>query len=446
MESREVRRRFVDFYTQRGFYPLPPAPLLHPSVPMSFVMSAGLVQIETSLAQLHDRPGNHFVLVQECFRHFDLDKVGTDDFHLSLFEMPGAFRFGPTDQVYTLQYMWQLVTQILGIPAEHIWISYFDGGSCLDHQLLPDTATFETWRELGIRVERLVGLGSDGNFWRQGSAFNGDDGPRKCGPHTEMFFDRGAQRSCSATCRPGCGCGRFIEFANTLFITYQLDPISGNLTPLADPFTETVIGTERVAMIRQQAASVFDIDNIRPIIESVRSFMPGTTVPASLRLVSERVLVDHLKALYLLVADGAPPPGKDGRERIIRRLIRAVITRQLLLGIESESFLPTIIHHIAQTTSHTTANAATHEQRLTAYIGKEARRFWQTIERGQRQLRNLIQSDDQRRLSGRDVVYLEKQCGVPRPLLDQLFHQAGAQFSEAEYQTALQTWVQARHH
>src|SRR5512139_3460059 len=101
MEAREVRQQFVDFYTQRGFYSLPRAPLLHPSVPMSFVMSAGLVQIETSLAQLRDRPSNCFVLVQECFRHFDLDKVGSDDFHLSLFEMPGAFRFGRIDRMYT---------------------------------------------------------------------------------------------------------------------------------------------------------------------------------------------------------------------------------------------------------------------------------------------------------------------------------------------------------
>jgi alanyl-tRNA synthetase len=169
-------------------------------------------------------------------------------------------------------------------------------------------------------------------------------------------------------------------------------------------------------------------------------------VPASLRLVSERVLVDHLKALYLLVADGAPPPGKDGRERIIRRLIRAVITRQLLLGIESESFLPAVIHHIARTTPITGASTAAHEQRLTAYVGREARCFRQTIERGQRQLQHMIQTDNQRRLSGRDVVYLEKQCGLPRPLLDRLFHQAGAQFSEAEYQTALQTWAHARHH
>lgn len=446
MESHEVRRRFVEFYTQQGFYSLPRAPLLHPSVPMSFVMSAGLVQIETSLAQLRNRPANRFVLVQECFRHFDLDKVGTDDFHLSLFEMPGAFRFGPIAQADTLRHMWQLVTQALLIPSDRIWISYFDGGDFLERRLPPDLSTHQAWRELGVRHERLIGLGLTGNFWRQSGTVHGDDQPRKCGPHTEMFYDRGAHLSCSTACQPGCNCGRFIEFSNTLFITHQFDPCRNELLPLTEPFTETVIGTERVAMIQQQAPSVFDIDSTRPIIELIRSYERSPIVPFALREASERVLVDHLKALYLLVADGAPPPGKDGRERIVKRLIRSVIARQLLLRIEAESFLPLVIHRIAQSMLEACDSAVAPEQKIIAYIASEARRFRQTIERGQRQLQQMLRQGAQRNLAGHDVVYLEKQCGLPRPLLDTLFQQAGVQFDEAEYQIALQTWTHTRHH
>ena len=93
MNASEIRRRFVGYYEGMGFHPLPRAPMLHPSIPMSYVMSAGLVQVETSLARAEQRQGDQFVLVQECFRHFDLDKVGTDGIHLSLFEMPGGVRF-----------------------------------------------------------------------------------------------------------------------------------------------------------------------------------------------------------------------------------------------------------------------------------------------------------------------------------------------------------------
>jgi len=94
MNCTGIRQRFIEYYQQLGFQFLPRAPMLHSSIPMSFVMSAGLVQVETSLANAQNRTGNKFVLVQDCFRHFDLDAVGTDNIHLGLFEMPGAFMFG----------------------------------------------------------------------------------------------------------------------------------------------------------------------------------------------------------------------------------------------------------------------------------------------------------------------------------------------------------------
>ena len=111
MNTGEIRRRFVDYYTGLGFHPLPRAPMLHPSIPMSFVMSARLVQIETSLAQVKDRPGDQFVLVQECFHHFNLDKVGTDDIHLSLFEIPATFTFNPNGRAGTVRQIWTLARQ-----------------------------------------------------------------------------------------------------------------------------------------------------------------------------------------------------------------------------------------------------------------------------------------------------------------------------------------------
>ncbi len=118
MSASNIRQQFVDFYGGMGHLLLPRAPMLHPSIPMSFVMSAGLVQIETSLAQRRARTADRYVLVQECFRHFDLDKVGSDNIHLSLFEMPGAFRFGPLNKAETVQNMWALASSILGVDAD----------------------------------------------------------------------------------------------------------------------------------------------------------------------------------------------------------------------------------------------------------------------------------------------------------------------------------------
>ncbi|HJS18226.1 MAG TPA: alanine--tRNA ligase-related protein, partial [Anaerolineales bacterium] len=124
----EIRQRFVGYYENMGYLSLPGAPMLDPSIPMSFVMSAGLVQVENSLAKSTKRVGNQYVLVQNCFRHFDLEKVGTDDIHLSLFEMPGAFVFGSDGKDGTVKRMWNLATAVLGLDKEHIWVSYLKGG------------------------------------------------------------------------------------------------------------------------------------------------------------------------------------------------------------------------------------------------------------------------------------------------------------------------------
>lgn len=446
MQCHEIRQSFVAYYRSLGFLVLPRAPILHDSVPMSFVMSAGLVQIETALAQLAERASNTYVLVQECFRHFDIEKVGADAYHLSLFEMPGAFRFGIEGQSTVIEQMWQLATGVLCIPPDRIWISYFDGGTYSGHTLTADELTFTTWRQLGVQPHRLVGLGLEGNYWRQSGILGGDGQLRKCGPHTEMFYDRGAPLACSAECRPGCACGRFMEFANTLFISHHYDPKTNELIPLAEPFTETVIGTERVAMISQRAAAVFDIDSYRPIIECIRQFTPANHLPENLRTASEQVIADHLRALYVLVADGAPPPGKDGRGRIVKRLIRGVATRRILLGIDSQEFLPAAIRQIARSFAGSESAPASPEATLLDYFATETARFIRTIEQGRRRLRQFVRRDRRQLLAGHEVVFFEKQCGLPRPLLDTFIKQEGASFSEAEYRSALSRWGAIPHH
>jgi alanyl-tRNA synthetase len=349
MECHAIRHRFITYYQQHDFRLLPPAPLLHPSVPMSFVMSAGLGQIETSLANVKNRDGNKFVLVQDCFRHFDREAVGNDATHLSLFEMPAAFMFGNNKKEIAINHLWQLATEILGIEVEHLWVSYFAGGKLEGQQLPKDKTTYQTWREIGVPDNRLVGLGIKDNYWVQGKGLqNIPTNPRKCGPSTELFYDRGIETNCGSACQPGCPCGRFIEFANLLFIAYTVNPQTNVIELMADPFVETVIGTERTAMILQRVDSVFDLHNYRAVLDGIENFIMNKDLPLQLIRKSKRIIVDHLRALCALVKDGAPPPGKNGRERLIKLLIRSIITQQILLGIIAKDFLSVIIQLVAE--------------------------------------------------------------------------------------------------
>lgn len=431
MNPIEISSRFIRYYQHLGFELLPSAPLLDPSIPMSFVMSAGLVQVEAALDRLGQRSGQKYVLLQKCFRHFDVDTIGASAIHLSLFEMPGAFYFGATEKATTIQRMWQLLTSALGIPSADLWVTYFAGDQVFGSYVEEDTETRQTWQAIGLPPSRIVGLDSNSNFWKQGNGAQGLESSRKCGPNTEVFFDRGVQWACGPNCRPGCRCGRFVEFANSLFINLEL-AADGKLVPVSNPFTETVIGTERVAMILQGKPSVFEIDELAPIVQTIRQFCaaPGHK-PAS-----EHIIADHLRALLFLAADGAPPPGKDGRQRIIKILIRNVLTHQMILDIASPDFIPAIVTTIVQL--HPRLRAAS--SLLLDYIALESPRFRRTVQSGQRRLDEYLATNGGRTLQGAQILLLEKKFGLPSVLTARLLETRGLEFRREEYNLLLQNW------
>ena len=445
MRSPAISQTFLEYYQGRGFSVLPSASLLHPSIPMSFVMSAGLPQFETALDQIGKRAGHKYALVQKCFRYFDVDAVGTDDVHLSLFEMPAAFSFNALSKATIIQQMWELVTSNLGIKPDNLWVTYFAGGKVSEHIFSEDVEAYQAWRNTGVPEERIVGLGVKDNFWKQGNGIEGLVRYRKCGPNTEVFFDRGAAFGCGPDCRPPCQCGRFVEFANSLFVSTEIDTETQRLRPMTEPFFETVIGTERVAMILQSAQSVFEIASYRPIIDAIHSFVRTPDLPESLIIASEHVIADYLKALYFLVAHGAPPPGKNGRERLIKQLIRGVVTRQIILGIETKEFLPTLIDCISQTVCNSSRAMLEDEKRLESYFSTESQRFSKTIERGRRQLMRFLKENGGRTLSGPRIVFLEKKKGLPHLLTAMMLKEKGLAFAEAEYRESLEVWRHQPH-
>jgi alanyl-tRNA synthetase len=439
MLTSEIRREFINFFEKEGYRLLPRASLLDESIPMSFVMSAGLVQVERSLARDSNRNGERFMLVQDCFRHFDLDKVGKDDVHLSMFEMPGVFMFGPIDKADTIRRMWQLATSVLGINKDRLWASYFKGGIVMDNDVPGDEIARQAWLEMGLPEERIAGLGPRDNFWLQGKGFNGGDIIRKSGPNTELFYDLGVQRSCSPVCGPGCRCGRFLEFSNSLFICYEIAPDCERLKRLRDPFSETVIGIERVAMILQEKESVFEIDSYQSVLNVIRQYINVDDVNRPWVQESERVLADYLKALYMLVADAAPPPGKNGRERIVKQLIRGVLTRQLLLGIVCDEFIPDVLACLAQGIDESRKDPRINEQVLD-YFSTQRDKFLSTVERGYLALEKSLQENNGQTLSGQQILHLEKNIGIPRLLVERELRRKRLSYNRAAYEDALAHW------
>jgi alanyl-tRNA synthetase len=327
---------------------------------------------------------------------------------------------------------------VLALDPERIWISVFGGGQVAGAYVGEDRQTWLAWQKLGVDRAHLVRLGPEANYWMQGGGIDGSEPKRKAGANTEMFYDRGSPYACSPHCGPGCRCGRFVEFANSLFITHQVTE-DHRLEPLQDPFVETVIGSERVAMLQQGADSIFETEPFRSLIAEVRSYAQPDGLPADMVAVSERVIVDYVRALVALVGDGAPPPGKNGRERIIKLLIRGIVTRMRLLQIDERRALPALLAQVGAALDPVAPNQNAVSQAL-AYSAAESERFERTLARGQRQLEALLVERAYRSLSGRDMVELEKRWGMPTPLIAASLLRKQLPFSMPEYRAALKTW------
>ena len=442
MHPHAISERFIRYYQDLSFKKLPGTSLLNPSIPMTFVMSAGLAEVETAIDQLGSRtPDYDYVMVQNCFRHFDVDRIGKSDLHLSLFQMPGAFSFGHIDRQVTVRRMWEVLTRDLEIDRNRLWASYFAGGQISGNSFDADLDTHLAWREIGLPEERIVGLGVDHNFWKQGGGIDGQETTRKCGPNTELFFDRGPQLSCGTGCRPGCKCGRFVEFANSLFIFAEMDAETNELSLMVKPFTETVIGAERVAMILSDKPTVFDIETVKPLTDYLRSLHLDQSEELYIDVEeSKRILVDHLRALVFLTADGAPPPGKGGRSRLMRILIRRVLAQTKVLGIDSAHCLPSLIDRVTDLDGNQHQDLKRGRDALVEYIHTERLAFERTLSRGYRQLDRLLAKNNGRPLSGKELVNLVKQFGIPVSLLRLTLARRGLEFDEHDYGQAIEQW------
>lgn len=434
---KDVHERFLDFYAQQDYALLPAGSLLDPATPMTFVGSAGLTQIETSIERDTGRRAERYVLVQPCFRHFDVDKVGQSLVHLSLFEMGGAFAFGGAPRAETLGRIWTFLTQVLGLTPERLWATWFSGGAAERHAFPADEETLRTWLALGIAPERLVAAGADTGFWKQGAGLDGVERFRKCGPTTEIFFDRAPERSCGPGCRPGCACGRFVEISNILFIHFLMDQEVQSVAPLATPFDETVIGVERLAMVQQGKASVFDLEVFTPIIAFIRSQQRSVGA-----LESAALIADHLRALLFLTFDGAPSPGKGGRARIMRLLIRGILTHQQVLGITDPDFIPRLVDVGITHYRPLYLNLGQSRDRLLRYFERERPRFERTLAQGYREMEHYISRAATPVMQGAPALSLVKEHGMPLPLLEKALIERGMALDRVDYRQAYTLWQQ----
>ncbi|MHA2429169.1 MAG: alanine--tRNA ligase-related protein, partial [Candidatus Hermodarchaeia archaeon] len=259
MMAPELRRRYLQFFKDKGHAIIPSASLIPQLDPTVLFQSAGMQPLVPYLLGQPHPQGSRLVNVQKCIRTDDIDEVG-DTFHLTFFEMLGNWSLGNYWKLEAISMAMEFLLDPeigLGLEKSVLHITVFEG----DKQVSADEEAAEAWEKLGIPRSHIHYLPYKDNWWALG-----DTGPQ--GPDTEIFVDTGLQY-CEDNCRPGCGCGKFVEIWNLVFMSYNREE-DGTLTPLKKKNIDTGMGLERVLQVLNQLPSVFETDVFKPIFVKIK--------------------------------------------------------------------------------------------------------------------------------------------------------------------------------
>jgi alanyl-tRNA synthetase len=417
----QIRTMFLEFFASKDHRILPSASLIPHGDPTLLLTVAGMVPFKRQFLGLEKPVHPRVATSQKCIRTGDIDNVGKTDRHGTFFEMLGNFSFGDYFKKEIIPWSWEFVVEHLHLPPEKLWVTIY----------LDDDEAYEIWhKDVGVPAERIVRLGKEDNFWETGS------GP--CGPCSEIHIDRGIEFGCGdPDCKPGCDCDRYFEFWNLVFIQFHQD--GDTYTPLEKKSIDTGMGLERVAALLQGRTSIFEVDNLRPVLDGVGQLAGVVYGGNAQRDVSLRVVADHVRAVTFLIADGVLP-SNEGRGYVLRRLIRRAIRHGRLLGIR-DPFLNPVVAWVIEQMKGAYPELLEREDYIYKVVGLEEQRFSETLEQGMRLLQELAQKARKAgitEIAGKDAFQLYDTFGFPIDLTREILADDGFTVDEAGFQEAME--------
>ena len=364
----ELRTAFLDFFHQRGHEIVPSSSLIPAHDPTLLFTNAGMVQFKDAFLGLEHRANPRAVSCQRCVRaggkHNDLENVGYTARHHTFFEMLGNFSFGDYFKSEAIRYGWDFLTQVLKLPAERLLVTVYK----------TDDEAYAIWRdEIGLPAEKVLRIGDkpsggSDNFWQMG-----DTGP--CGPCTEIFYDHGAHIPGGPPGSPDEDGDRFIEIWNIVFMQFDRTA-DGQLHPLPKPSVDTGMGIERLAAILQGGHSNYDIDIFRHLIASAQAVTRAPDQKSS----SLKVLADHIRSCSFLIVDGVRP-GNEGRDYVLRRIIRRAARHGHKLGVD-EPFFYRLVEPLVDVMGQAYPELTAAKAEVERVLRQEEERFLQTLASG----------------------------------------------------------------
>ncbi len=433
MNSATIRSKFLEFFASKGHQIVPSAPLVLKNDPTLLFTNSGMVQFKDFFLGNSVPKYKRIADTQKCLRvsgkHNDLEDVGLDTYHHTMFEMLGNWSFGDYFKAEAIAWGWELLTKVYGLPPDRLYVTVF-GGDKSDN-LPADSEAEDLWRPI-VGADRIIHGKKKDNFWEMGEA-----GP--CGPCSEIHIDMRSEaevkkvpgRTLVNTDNP-----EVIEIWNLVFIQFNR-LASGALEPLPDKHVDTGMGFERLCMAIQGKTSTYDTDVFSPLMEFI-SKHAHTTYGASTKTdVAIRVMADHVRAVAFAIADGQLP-SNTGAGYVIRRILRRAVRYGFSYLNFKEPFLYRLVPLLAAQMKEAFPELHQQEEYVGRVIHEEEQSFLRTLELGIKRFESYIASAPGKQIAGDFAFELNDTFGFPVDLTSLLGRERGFTVDEKGFESAMQ--------
>lgn len=436
LTAREVRQKFLDFFVSKNHLIVPSAPLVVKNDPTLMFNNAGMSPFKDIFLGHHPPPAPRVVNTQKCLRvsgkHNDLEEVGVDTYHHTMFEMLGNWSFGDYFKKEAIHWAWELLTEVYQLPKERLYVTVFSGDAA--DRIEKDSESADIWAQL-LPAERILAFGKKSNFWEMG-----DTGP--CGPCSEIHVDcrpEAARQKIPAQKLINADHPEVIELWNLVFMEFNRHK-NGTLHPLPEKHVDTGMGLERLVRVIQNKSSNYDTDlfqNTITRIEQISQQRYGGT--NSYPDIAFRVISDHIRAIVLSICDGQLPEN-HGAGYVIKRILRRAVRYYYTYFQRKEPLLHLLVPTLAELLAPIFPEIQAQAAAVSRILLEEELSFLKTIDNGIKKLRHIIDTHPETQtISGHIAFELYDTYGFPFDLTRLILSESGKSVEESEFLQALDT-------
>jgi alanyl-tRNA synthetase len=442
MKSQDIRKAYLNFFESKGHLIVSSAPIVLKDDPTLMFNNSGMAQFKEYFLGNGTPKSKRIADTQKCLRvsgkHNDLEDVGFDTYHHTMFEMLGNWSFGDYFKKDALDWAWEFLTEVLKLDKDRLYVSVFEGNPAENVPF--DQEAWDIWKQY-VTEDRIILGNKKDNFWEMG-----DQGP--CGPCSEIHIDlrTDAERNAvSGRDLVNADHPQVVEIWNNVFMEFNRKA-DGSLEKLPAQHVDTGMGFERLCMAMQNVTSNYDTDVFTPLIEKIEQITGLKYTSNEVKNVSEeqnktniaiRVIVDHVRAVAFAIADGQLP-SNTGAGYVIRRILRRAIRYGFTFLNTKEPFINKLVEVLANQMGEFFPEIKSQQQLVTNVIREEEASFLRTLEQGLQLLDKVVAETSGNEVSGAKVFELYDTFGFPKDLTALILKEKGYTYNEADFEAELQ--------